>query len=409
MPQELVQQVPLMRRVLESMEIPVYSREGLEADDILGTFAKRSAAQGMEVALVSGDRDLLQIADQTICIRIPKTRGGQTVTESYYAEDVLDVYGVTPLQFIDVKALMGDASDNIPGVPKVGEKTAISLIREFGSLDGVYENLDQITKPALKKSLSENEESARMSKYLATIVTDADITLDLDKAAVHDFYTKEAYGIFAELNFGAYLKRFDAGKTGQQEQNNAVILKASSGEAAENVQRVLNGMEEGHRAAISIIADNGMIKGFALVSDDVCAFILNDTDDIKILSGFLGSLRRKAKALASADPSRYDPVLALFGIKSAFPYLEIDRDAEFAEGIQLDGMLDAHLAAYLIDPVRNDHTPQSLAMELMEGRNRCRSSCSERHPSTLRSTKSRKKQLLIPAGSQKPYWTLRKN
>ncbi len=120
MPEELRQQVPVMKQVLEAMGVLIVEKAGLEADDILGTIAKRSEAEGIEVALVSGDRDLLQIATDHIKIRIPKTRGGKTEIEDYYAKDVEAAYHVTPLKFIELKALMGDTADNIPGVPKVG-------------------------------------------------------------------------------------------------------------------------------------------------------------------------------------------------------------------------------------------------------------------------------------------------
>ena len=152
MPEELRQQVPIMKDVLKAMNVPILEKEGYEADDILGTLAKRSENLGIEVSLVSGDRDLLQIASDKIKIRIPKTKGGRTEIEDYYAKDVLLKYQVTPLQFIDLKALMGDTADNIPGVPKVGEKTATSLMVEFGSLDGIYENLEKVSKKSIKES-----------------------------------------------------------------------------------------------------------------------------------------------------------------------------------------------------------------------------------------------------------------
>ena len=134
MPEELRQQVPVMKQVLEAMGVLIVEKAGLEADDILGTIAKRSEAEGIEVALVSGDRDLLQIATDHIKIRIPKTRGGKTEIEDYYAKDVEAAYHVTPLQFIELKALMGDTADNIPGVPKVGEKTATELMTTYSLL-----------------------------------------------------------------------------------------------------------------------------------------------------------------------------------------------------------------------------------------------------------------------------------
>ena len=209
MPEELREQVPLVKKVLRSMGIQIREQAGLEADDILGTLARRGEEEGMEVTVLSGDRDLLQIATEHTCVRIPKTKQGQTVIENYYAEDVLREYRVTPKAFIDVKALMGDSSDNVPGVPKVGEKTATQLIVDYGSMDGVYEHLDEIKKPALKKNLAENEDLARLSLFLVTIRTDCDISTDWEEALLGNLYTPEAFKLFTELNFRALLPRFD--------------------------------------------------------------------------------------------------------------------------------------------------------------------------------------------------------
>ena len=209
MPDELRQQVPLIKTMLTAMQIEISEQAGLEADDILGTLARKAEAMDMDVVLISGDRDLLQIATDRICIRIPRTRQGQTTIDDFRAPQVLESYGVTPLQFIDVKALMGDSSDNVPGVPKVGEKTATQLIKDFGSVDGVYQHLDEIKKPALHRNLAENEDKARLSLFLVTIKTDCDVDLDLGKAAAGDYYTREAFELCTELGFKNFLPRFD--------------------------------------------------------------------------------------------------------------------------------------------------------------------------------------------------------
>lgn len=208
MPEELREQVPLMKKVLAAMGIAMCEEAGLEADDILGTLAKKAQADGMEVSLVSGDRDLLQIADEHIQVRIPKTKKGQTVIENYYAKDVKEALQVTPLEFIQVKALQGDTSDNIPGVPKVGPKTATELIVRYHSVDGVYEHLDEITKKGLHNTLEENEDKARLSLFLAAIKTDADVCLDKEKARIGNFYTPEAFRLYTELGFKNLLPRF---------------------------------------------------------------------------------------------------------------------------------------------------------------------------------------------------------
>ena len=150
MPPELREQVPLMKEVLQAMHIQTVEQPGLEADDILGTLARRAEQADMDVALVSGDRDLLQIATDKVKIRIPKTKGGRTQIEDYYAVDVETAYQVNPTQFIELKALMGDTADNIPGVPKVGEKTAKELMITYGSIENIYAHLEEISKKSIR-------------------------------------------------------------------------------------------------------------------------------------------------------------------------------------------------------------------------------------------------------------------
>ena len=208
MPEELREQVPVIKEVLKAMGVCTVEKAGLEADDILGTLAKKGEKDGMEVALVSGDRDLLQIASNHIKIRIPKTKGGKTEIEDYYAKDVEDAYQVTPVQFIELKALMGDSSDNIPGVPKVGPKTATELMVQYGSLDNIYAHLDDISKKSIRESLAENKDLADLSKVLATIHTDCDLDVTWDMVSMQDLFTPEAYTLFKQLEFKNLLGRF---------------------------------------------------------------------------------------------------------------------------------------------------------------------------------------------------------
>ena len=144
MAEELRQQVPVMKEVLRAMKIKIVEQEGLEADDLLGTIAGIGERAGMDVAILSGDRDLLQLATDHVKIRIPKTKQGKTEIEDYYAADVKARYQVTPQEFIDLKALMGDASDNIPGVPSIGEKTATKIITEYGSVENAYAHVEEL-------------------------------------------------------------------------------------------------------------------------------------------------------------------------------------------------------------------------------------------------------------------------
>ena len=193
MPEELRQQVPVMKDVLKAMGVTIVEHAGLEADDILGTLAKKAQAQGLEVSLLSGDRDLLQIADKHIKIRIPKTKMGKTEVEDYYPEDVQAAFQVTPLQFIDLKALMGDSSDNVPGVPKVGQKTATELMVQYGSMENIYAHVEEISKKSIRESLMANRELADLSKALVTIRTDSDVSIDYEASRAEGFYTEEEY------------------------------------------------------------------------------------------------------------------------------------------------------------------------------------------------------------------------
>lgn len=169
MPEELRSQVPVIKEVLKAMNVTVIECPGYEADDIIGTLSRRGEEEGMEVSVLSGDRDLLQLATEKVLIKIPKTKGGQTTVENYHTEDVVELYGVSPKEFIDMKGLMGDSSDNIPGVPGIGEKTASKIISTYHTIESAYEHISEIKPKKAMENLSAFYEQALMSKVLATI------------------------------------------------------------------------------------------------------------------------------------------------------------------------------------------------------------------------------------------------
>ena len=175
MAEELREQVPLIKEMLTAMGVTIIEQGGYEADDLLGTIAKRSEKEGVEVSVVSGDRDLLQLASDHIRIRIPKTKKTGTEIEDYNTKEVKERYQVTPEEFIDVKALMGDASDNIPGVPGIGEKTATAIIAAYGSIENAYAHVEELKPKRASANLKEYYAQAQLSKTLATIVTDAEV------------------------------------------------------------------------------------------------------------------------------------------------------------------------------------------------------------------------------------------
>ena len=389
MPSELREQVPLIKKVLKSMGVQIREQAGLEADDILGTLARRGEEEGMEVTLVSGDRDLLQIATDHICIRIPKTKQGQTLTENYYAKDVLEKYSVTPKAFIDVKALMGDSSDNIPGVPKVGEKTATQLIVDYGSVDGVYAHLDEIKKPALKKNLAENEDLARLSLFLVTIKTDCDIPADWEDARLGNLYTQEAFKLYTELNFRALLPRFDtaAADTGNETLTYNVI--ANREEISAYVGELIAAVENAKDSSpvsigfypvtgpVSYGEENSLTMYAAALCTNKKAIFIELSEDgsgdgltQKDFVSLLGKLRksvREACRKSAAEGEKAEPAsLAVFGIKDQYPLLEIDAGTEFRDGICLEGIADLLIMCYLCNPLQSDYQPEMTASEYLE-------------------------------------------
>ena len=208
MPDELASQMPILKDVLKAMNITIIEKEGYEADDILGTLAKWGQSKNLDVTILTGDRDSFQLIDKNIKVRIPRTTMGKTENIDYTVEKIEEEYGLEPLDLIEVKGLMGDTSDNIPGVPGVGEKTAIGLIKEYKTIDGVYENIDK-QKGKLKERLEENKDLAYLSKTLGTIDINAPIEKDLNLLENKEWNKEEVLSIFKKLKFNRYIDRFN--------------------------------------------------------------------------------------------------------------------------------------------------------------------------------------------------------
>ena len=208
MPDELASQMPILKEVLKAMNICIIEKEGYEADDILGTLAKWGKNEKLDVTVLTGDRDSFQLIDENIKVRIPRTKMGKTEIEDYTVERIKEEYGLEPSDLIEVKGLMGDPSDNIPGVPGVGEKTSISLIKEYKNIDGVYENIDK-QKGKLKERLEENRDLAYLSKTLGTIDINAPIEKDLNLLERKEWNNQEVLEIFKKLKFNRFIDRFN--------------------------------------------------------------------------------------------------------------------------------------------------------------------------------------------------------
>ena len=340
MPDELQEQVPVIREVLKAMNIPLMMEEGYEADDLLGTMSVLGEQAGFEVKIVSGDRDLLQLATKKVQIRIPKTNRAGTVVEDYYEDDVLEKYQVTPKEFIDVKALMGDASDNIPGIPGIGEKTATKLIKEFQSIENAYAHIDEVKPNRAKNNLQEYYDQGVMSKELATIKVDSPIDISFDDAKLGNLYTKEAYHMLKELEFKAILKRFD----GEEQEDFEIKIKEiiDLAEAEDIFAKAVKKKEAG----ISIYKENDAMwvalntegeevylfscEGFGFITQD---FLYEKIDDLYDNIGYVAMMEVKEHlshlTIHETTKSIFDVSLAAYlvnPLKSTYEYDDIARD-----------------------------------------------------------------------------------
>ena len=225
MPNELAEQMPIIKDILRAMNIDIVEMEGYEADDVLGTLSRYGEKQNLEVIILSGDRDTFQLATDKVTIRIPRTKGGKTETEEYNRAKIIETYGIEPKQLIDVKGLQGDASDNIPGVPGIGEKTALTLIKKFGSIEKLYEKVEQGEdglKGKQKENIENNKDLAFLSKTLGTINLEVPISDTLDDFKVEEWDRKKVLELFRELNFNRYIDRFSLREGDIQEKNEKI-------------------------------------------------------------------------------------------------------------------------------------------------------------------------------------------
>ena len=264
MPEELREQMPLLKEVLQTMHIPIFEQEGFEADDILGTLSALAEKNGIVPVVVSGDRDLLQLAGETLKVRIPKTKGGRTETEDYYAADVQAKYGVTPAEFIDMKALMGDASDNIPGVPGIGEKTAAKIITQYHDIETAIAHAAEIKPKKASENLAAYQEQAGLSKFLATIVRDMPLEWDKEILKIGDMFNQTAYELVKRLEFKSMFSRFE-GSASAPKQAEQTYRFVADREGAKEVLAALKKGEVGY----AFVYENEEGQGLALYQEQL--------------------------------------------------------------------------------------------------------------------------------------------
>lgn len=339
MPEELAVQIPILKEVLDEMGILRLELEGYEADDLLGTVGKRCEASGWDCRIVTGDKDSFQLISETTHVCHVKSRMGQTETKEYTPELFREEYGFEPVRIIDLKALMGDSSDNIPGVPGVGEKTAMDLVQRYGTLQHIYDKLDELDiKEGVRKKLREGRESAELSYELATICTAVPIKFEPADALWHDNYKRGLYGLFKKLGFNKFIEKW--------------------------------GIEAPKEADVSAETSHMNISG-APTYDELCKAVKaaeliavtagENLDSLEICDG-----KTVYTAHWSALGDDYDKLLRLVfsdEVKKVSHNVKELMSRLLAEGLPLDGFVyDTALAAYLLDATESDYDLHRVSM-----------------------------------------------
>ena len=339
MPDELREQVPIIKDVLGSMNIKIISKAGLEADDIIGTISRIAMKDGRETVILSGDRDLLQLAtEDTVKIRLPHTSKGETTVDILYAKDVEDKYGVTPEGIIELKALMGDSSDNIPGVTKIGEKTGVSLVQQYGNIENLKEHISEITKKSIRETLEQNFDLAVLSKKLATINTSADIDFDWEQAKVGELFNGEAYGKFSELELKSLFKYFDEATAASVQSGARHEFKEVSdiGE----IEEIFSRLKKADKAGIAF-------------DDEASYIVMSDEELYRIgISGFASPMYMKAhiESVLSDGAGIYYTT----DIKSQLDAMRIHHSPRLRDLLLID---------YLLNPLIDDYSVPEEASE----------------------------------------------
>ena len=354
MAEELRQQVPLIKDILHAMNISTVELEGYEADDILGTIAAQCEANGMDVTIISGDRDLLQLAKEHVKIRIPKTKNKVTEVEDYLPKDVYELYGVTPSEFIDMKALMGDSSDNIPGAPGVGPKTASALIAAYHTIDNIIEHIEEVKPPKAKKAIEEHIEQVQLSRFLAEINTHVPISYKIDDAVLNDIWNEKAYELLKRFNFKSLLKNFDTDITSVQTKAplfyNHIIHIENQSMADDIFKKANDVIASNHNVGFYLLYEEGILYGFSLCFNQDCVYFA--------LKGIVSEdyIAHQLVELSTYCLSETSGKLITINLKdvlNVFDKMDIYEEA----------FVDVGLGAYLISPNNDGYEIDKLALD----------------------------------------------
>lgn len=340
MPEELRGQIPMLKEVLKAMNISCFELEGYEADDILGTMAKAAEDMGMCAVVVSGDRDLLQICSDSIKVRIPKTLRGKTEVEDYGPQEVVEKYGVTPRAFIEVKALMGDSGDNVPGVPSIGEKTAVKIIQQYGDVENAIANASEIKPQKASENIVQYAEQARLSRQLVEIDINVPVDYNFEEMDSNKSYSDETYSLFKQLGFKSMLNRV---KSETNEAKTEVLLLKDRAD----LNNFINKLKE--VSAYSILSEGDNFVGAAFSCSDVNAW---------------------AEVNSALSESELIEELKPYFSMDKYPKIALDSKKDIAllrkVGCEYNGLqFDTSIAAYILNPMSSTYNYDDISGEFL--------------------------------------------
>ena len=360
MPNELAEQMPIIKEVLRAMNIDVIEKQGFEGDDIIGTMAKYGEAQGLSVTILSGDRDNFQLASDNVTIRIPRTKMGKTEVEDFDRKKVQEIYGLEPKQLIEVKALQGDTSDNIPGVPGIGEKTALSLIQKYQTIDNLYKQIEEGTddlKGKQKENITTNKELAYLSRKLGEINTNVPLEDNLETLRVEEWDKEKVLTIFKKLNFKKYIEKFDLNSESTQnleKENNS-----------KNIFEIVDGNEKSLLEEIKKVQE--LVYYFELEEDFEPSRIVKKK--IKAISIYInGNIQYVDKPTKEFLKEIFEnEQIKKYGHDLTEDYIILKQEGITMKSLKYDSMVAAYIlnptkGKYLIEDVINEY----LGLELEE-------------------------------------------
>ena len=361
MPDELAQQMPIIKDVLKAMNIKIIEKQGYEGDDILGTLSKEAEEQGIDVTILSGDRDTFQLTSDKVTVRIPRTKMGKTENEDYDRTRVLEEYGIEPKELIEVKGLMGDTSDNIPGIPGVGEKTALNLIRHYKTIDNLYKEVETNeslidVKGKLKEKILENKELAYLSRKLGEINRQAPIETSLEELKKQEWNNQEVYNLFKYLRFNRYIDRFNMENSNAGQTPNEQLFEKEAVNELEKIKEIIEKAKKENELIYYIETDeletkdtiiNKKIKSISIYDKELkkAYYILLEEDKIQLFKEIFE-----------------DNNVKKIGYKQKIDYILL-REKEINVS---NFYYDIELAAYILNPTESKYNLEKLAIDYLK-------------------------------------------